>query len=104
MLFKQMEMSDQYWYPNSLLVPVFGEIEEEIWVVKKSTIEYTDIKWQCYAPEIYIVLLTNFTSIKRKKEKQLYETLVRVVHLYPNSNQNTISLLNGANKFNLKNW
>lgn len=37
------------------------------------------------------------------KEKQLYKTLLRMEHLYSKRNQNTISLLNGANKFNFKN-
>ena len=34
------------------------------------------------------------------KEKQLYETSLRVQHLYSKRNQNTISLLNGEKKFN----
>lgn len=37
------------------------------------------------------------------KEKQLYKTLLRMEYLYSKRNQNTISLLNGANKFNFKN-
>lgn len=37
------------------------------------------------------------------KEKQRHKTSLRLEHLYCKKNQNTISLLNGANKFNFKN-
>lgn len=48
------------------------------------------------------MLLTKTTSIKRKKKKNSMKHYSKWC-IYIPSIQNTISLLNGANKFNLKN-